>query len=617
MKVVERLQQKYGDLYADDNVMLSATHTHSGPAGFSMYLLYDLNSWGFIQAHFDAIVDGIFKAIVRAHDRVEDAQVLFNRGQLDDSNINRSPTSYLRNPEAERQKYDWNTDHEMNLLRINSASGAEVGMINWFGVHGTSMNSSNHLISGDNKGYASYLFEQLKNGKGVLPGKGSFIAAFGSTNEGDMSPNTKGPSCPDGSPCDDAHSTCQGRAQGCTAKGPGADMFQSTEKIGHNQYMKAVELYGTAAEELSAGDIDYRFAFVDFNTLEVDAAFTSTGKNEKTCRPALGYSFAAGTTDGPGDFTFTQNDTSTNPFWKFVSGFVAVPTAEQVACQAPKPILLDVGDTKPSPWAPNVMPIQIFKLGKLYLLAVPGEFTTMSGRRLKDAVRKTLLDNGAPADIKVVIAGLSNSYCHYVTTFEEFQHQRYEGASTLYGPHELAGFMQEFSRLAKAMATGQAVERGPSPADLSKLKLWDFQPPVILDTPPFFKSFGTVDLQPSAHYTPGQTVQVVFWGANPRNDYMTETGYLTVERLNPTTNQWEVQYDDGSWETKMTWQRDGISSSKIHIDFLITFDVAPGTWRITHSGFYKVPILGVKPYHGVSNTFEITATQNPFYMSYF
>ncbi len=26
----------------------------------------------------------------------------------------------------------------------------------------------------------------------------------------------------------------------------------------------------------------------------------------KTCKPSMGYSFAAGTTDGPGDFDFTQ-----------------------------------------------------------------------------------------------------------------------------------------------------------------------------------------------------------------------------------------------------------------------------------------------------------------------
>ena len=83
----------------------------------------------------------------------------------------------------------------------------------------------------------------------------------------------------------------------------------------------------------------------------------------------LGYSFAGGTTDGPGAFDFTQgnNQTTQNPLWEIVkstprvlSFFVVVtghlmtivpsiavvspaPSAEQVACHAPKPILLNTG----------------------------------------------------------------------------------------------------------------------------------------------------------------------------------------------------------------------------------------------------------------------------------
>lgn len=40
----------------------------------------------------------------------------------------------------------------------------------WFAVHCTSMNNTNTLISGDNKGHASYLMEQAMN-KGSLPGQ--------------------------------------------------------------------------------------------------------------------------------------------------------------------------------------------------------------------------------------------------------------------------------------------------------------------------------------------------------------------------------------------------------------------------------------------------------------
>lgn len=42
----------------------------------------------------------------------------------------------------------------------------------------------------------------------------------------------------------------------------------------------------------------------------------------------------------------------------------------------------------------------------------------------------------------VVLAGLTNTYSSYITTFEEYQIQRYEGASTIFGPHTLDAYIQ-------------------------------------------------------------------------------------------------------------------------------------------------------------------------------
>ena len=96
----------------------------------------------------------------------------------------------------------------------------------------------------------------------------------------------------------------------------------------------------------------------------------------------------------------------------------------------------------------------------------------MAGRRLRDHVRKILTDGGViSADAIVTVSGLANTYTNYVVTFgtmrlcvwarvrssggrlshsytdarahgrrtrtEEYMVQRYEGASTIYGPHTL------------------------------------------------------------------------------------------------------------------------------------------------------------------------------------
>ena len=45
-------------------------------------------------------------------------------------------------------------------------------------------------------------------------------------------------------------------------------------------------------------------------------------------------------------------------------------------------------------------------------------------------------------DVRVVIAGLANTYSSYIATFEEYGVQRYEGASTIFGPHTLDAYIQ-------------------------------------------------------------------------------------------------------------------------------------------------------------------------------
>ena len=55
----------------------------------------------------------------------------------------------------------------------------------------------------------------------------------------------------------------------------------------------------------------------------------------------------------------------------------------------------------------------------------------------REAIRAKLIADGIIGnDAYVVIAGPANTYGHYVTTIEEYRLQRYEGASTIFGPRE-------------------------------------------------------------------------------------------------------------------------------------------------------------------------------------
>ena len=100
--------------------------------------------------------------------------------------MNRSPSSYLNNPEAERSRYKYNVDKEMTLLKFVDTQLGPIGSFNWFATHGTSMSRTNSLISGDNKGAAARFMEDwFENGQKVsskIPRRVSTIVSDLNTN---------------------------------------------------------------------------------------------------------------------------------------------------------------------------------------------------------------------------------------------------------------------------------------------------------------------------------------------------------------------------------------------------------------------------------------------------
>ncbi|NWR43650.1 ASAH2 ceramidase, partial [Regulus satrapa] len=612
LEVLEQLRSKYGDLYRQDNVVLSGTHTHSGPGGYFQYTLFWITSKGLVRPALGSIVNGIVKSIDIAHENMKRGRLFINRGTVENSQINRSPFSYLENPESERKRYSSNTDKEMVVLKMVDEEGHELGLISWFAVHPVSMNNSNHLVNSDNVGYASYLFEQEKN-KGMLPGEGSFVAAFASSNLGDVSPNTRGPFCANtGESCDNPQSSCPvGGAAMCMAKGPGKDMFESTRIIGQNIYLKAKELYEKASQEVT-GPLSSAHQWVNMSDVSVELNATHT---VKTCKPALGHSFAAGTIDGVGAFNFTQGSVEGDPFWDQIRDqLLGEPSNETKACHKPKPILFSTGEmTWPHPWHPDIVDVQITAIGSLAILAVPGEFTTMSGRRLREAVQREFDAHGTPG-MNVVIAGLCNVYTHYITTYEEYQAQRYEAASTIYGPHTLSAYIQLYRGLAKAIALNatQDLARGPEPP-LFKVMNLTLLPALSAESAPAGKTFGDVLQEVRQEYREGEVAEVTFVGANPRNsaENATEHNFLTVERYSNISSSWRVVLNDASWDTRFYWSKGSGGRSNVTVEWHIAAGAEAGVYRLRYFGHYKKRLSLLRtvtvPFQGSSSAFCITA----------
>merc|ERR1719259_1486167 len=96
---MEKLERMFPGIYNEKNVVLSSTHTHSGPAGFMQYVLFNVPNLGFFHQTLDAMVKGIVVSIQRAHDNLAPGSIRYTAGMVtEEANINRSPSSYLANP---------------------------------------------------------------------------------------------------------------------------------------------------------------------------------------------------------------------------------------------------------------------------------------------------------------------------------------------------------------------------------------------------------------------------------------------------------------------------------------------------------------------------------------
>ncbi|XP_053197810.1 neutral ceramidase [Scomber japonicus] len=279
-------------------------------------------------------------------------------------------------------------------------------------------------------------------------------------------------------------------------------------------------------------------------------------------------------------------------------------------------------DTEPEPTLPPSPETE----GKPYLVGVgradctgpPAEIPlvskthTMSGRRLREAVKQELQSEGAFKDSEVVIAGLSNVYTHYITTYEEYQLQRYEGASTIFGPHTLSAYIQKYRGLARAIAQDRvsALPSGPSPPFYEKLFSLLSAAPV--DGKPANSSFGDVLQQVNPVYRQGDIVSVTFVAGNPRHsgDPRDKT-FVTVEIHDNRTDSWEVVHTDASWETRFHWLKGSNRQSNVTVDWLISPFAASGSYRIRHFGHYK-RLQGLRPvvapYEGTSDVFRVAAS---------
>ncbi|MEI8080562.1 MAG: neutral/alkaline non-lysosomal ceramidase N-terminal domain-containing protein [Actinomycetes bacterium] len=580
-EVLRRLRAKFGDRYSEANTILSATHNHSGPGGYSHYTLYNITTAGFRPKTFEATVSGIVLAIERADADVAPGTVTVNSGDLFGANVNRSYLAFARNPESERMRFPHAVDPSMTVLRLER-NGSPVGVLSWFATHGTSVTNNNRLISADNKGYAAYLWEHQWAGRSSLAkaqGDRGFVAGFAQGNAGDMSPNL-------------------GAGTGI---GPAANnYFANARVIGTRQAIKAHELFESASEPLS-GPIDCRARWVDFSHVELDPQYVH-GTATRTWPAIVGQGFTGGTVDGHGLSFIKSGSLKRHPMFKVLDAAIVRAPADVIAGHSPQPPALATGLCQPIPWTPPVLPLQVVRIGQLAIVAGPGEFTITSGHRIRSSVAAAM----GGSVTRVVFAGYANAYSGYITTPEEYSAQLYEGGSTHFGPATLPAYQQEFAKLGAAITSGSPTPSDVEPPDLRD-RVWSVDPlRRLYDSPGRRHGFGDVVRGPDACYGPDDMVEVTFHSANPSND--TRNGSTFLEVQHQDNGQWLTVATDDDWETAFKWRRHSPTTSRATIRWHIPSSAVAGTYRIVHNGTARMSDGEHVEFTGATHPFEVSAT---------
>lgn len=475
-------------------LVLTCTHTHSGPGGCSQDGLYNVVTPGFVPAHVTAIVTAACDAIEAAASYLQPVTISLHSGQFDAATEvawNRSLSAYNRNPDVvPRAPHDTHLaiNRAMQVLRL-ARNNTTQALISLFGVHATCCGNMLDKYSSDNKGAAASLTEaRLLDAGADTP-----VAIFAQATAGDVSPFYHGPG---------------DRARRAAIKGDAH--YAYAQANGLKQSDAAMAIIDTAGKPLD-GPVDGVLTYADFTNVEADPTFSNGHTDARTSEPCHGVAFFTGTPiDGPGMPPLLGRAAKLLAR-RLKHKRLARPHAMDAddrdhyqrlyAAQGVKDILLESGHHKQvlghalasiplpgfsdplvrelkrqassgaldhSDMVPSVLPLQIIRLGGVALVCCPGEFTTTAGRRVVACVQERL----DAQDIEVLITTYCNDYMGYVTTQEEYQQQNYEGGHTVFGQWTLAAFQTRLAALAHTLMRPPLQRRHdcdtlptPAPAD--------------------------------------------------------------------------------------------------------------------------------------------------------
>ena len=557
--------------FSEQNILISASHTHSGPGGYANFptlntaapsLQTATDPFSFVRLLepepadrqlYTFLTNQIASAIARADDDLGPATAGWGSSRILGLTRNRSLEAHLANHGVERAYgqgkesedpggYEHTIDPSVNVLRVDKlvrrrGKRVRVPIGGWstFADHGTVTKSSFQFYNGDHHASAMRVFEERVRRDGRVPRSQEVLNVYGNSNEGDMS-------------------------AGLDRSGPAASDY-----VGRIEAQAMFKAWRAARRQLSSTPaLDLRWTRVCFCGQVVEGREVGSASQ-------VGVPFLTGSEEERGPlFDVTQEhfegrraETDFGPHGRKLS--------------AP-----GVGGG-----IPRAVPLVAVRVGRRMIVSLPGEGTKEVGERIRTAVGSAVAGLGLEG---VVLSGLDNEFVLYFTTPEEYDRQHYEGGNTQFGRMSSVLMKIELAKLAGSLARGEAA---PEP--------YPFDPTngVAPDGPPYDSGAATATAleQPAAAY-PRLGRASFSWQGGPQGlDRPVERAFVTAQRHKG--RRW-VGYDS-DLGLAMLWKVD--AAGRYTVGWEIPRNTPRGSYRLLVTG--KRYRLASRPFRATARALEI------------
>lgn len=519
-QIAERIAEKTDIPIA--NIILTCTHTHSGPTGFFSSNFYNTHAGavsGFEPTLYEFLTSQITKAILAAHANMKPAKIATGTIEVRGYTRNRAIVPFAQNPENETVDptdpavvFEAINPH-LYMMRIDVEDDKGVykpiGAFTTFSIHGTGVGAEVDVFNGDLFAYAqrdlSWQIEE-KYQTSWQP-----IHAFSNGTEGDVAPNLP-----------------YYRKDGAKEKKVVPLDWLAARKIGQGIGAKAWELFQSLDNRLKNDTRIYVAA------REIDIRENNLIDNIKISKhPCVGACTIAGAYENRSSVTYLIPDNS-------------LRTRKRK--ESKKEVLDEQGNKRmfigrifrkmfPVESYPSKVMFQLIQIDDMLLVPLPWEVTITAGQRMSDRIAAAYEKNNIPPPKYITISSIANDYLSYATTPEEYAIQNYEGSQTIYGKNTEPYISAQLYHLADDLIKKGNVSEFPDK--------WDVNLKTKHRFPTKLSELGKREIIKQPSYRTGKDKKIV-----KGEDYwiFSWTDYLPAEiRLHEPIVKLEKSRDNKNW----------------------------------------------------------------------